>query len=159
MGAEGKVRWEMPGPGWDFRSGQGGPEWRRILFHVGVVCPNTAEHHQPLPAAHPLHPRGEERVQLPPGTALPSLHLGTNPKTHSRASPPACPSPGHYRAVTTPLPPAPRALILPLPSSSLNYSRVSAMVQKYSQGRNSGTLWGVVTPFPAADPPGPGSSH
>lgn len=133
---------------------------------MGVVCPNTSEHHQPLPAPpilllqHIPTILGVRReFRFLQGQHCPLCTRGQPPKLTPEPHP--CPAPvlGHYRAVTTPLLPALRALILPLPSSSLNYSWVSAVVQKYSQGQNSGTLWGAVAPFPAADPPGPGSSH
>lgn len=138
----------------------------------GVLCAQTllsitslSLHHPPPATAHPLPPRGDERVQVSPGTALPSLHQGISPQSTQQHLTPSLPQ---SVAITglSPLPvpctsllPALRALILPLPSPSLNYSWVSAVVQKCSQRQNPETLGEAVAPFPAADPPGPGSSH
>lgn len=145
----------MPGPGCDFRSGQGGPEWRRILS-TWVLCAQAL-----LSISHPLLQRlpsilgARRELRFPQGQHCPLCTRGQTQKP----IPEPDPRPGFYRAVTTALLPALRALILPLPSSSLNYSWVSAVVQTCSQSQDSETLGEAVTPFPAANPPGPGSSH
>lgn len=138
----------MPGPG------QGRGEQRGGGFSPrGMLCAQTllsitspSLRHPPPATAHPLHPQGEERVQVSPGPALPSLNQGINPQSTQQGLTPsllrsvAITGLSPLPVASTPLLPGLRALILPLPSPSLNYSWVSAVVQKRSQRQNPGTL-------------------
>lgn len=91
MGAEGKGRWEMPGPAGilgQVREDQSGggfsPTW--VLCAQSLLSITSPSLHHPCSCCSTSPPSScEEKAQVSPGTALPSVHQGTNPKTHTRA--------------------------------------------------------------------------
>lgn len=150
----------MPGPG------QGRGEQRGGGFSPrGMLCAQTllsitspSLRHPPPATAHPLHPRGEERVQVSPGPALPSLHQGINPQSTQQGLTPsllrsvAITGLSPLPVASTPLLPGLRALILPLPSPSLNYSWCQQWCRSAARDRTQGH-WGSCHPAPSCRSP------